>query len=66
VRGLLTLAQTAGLADAARALPLVAIGPTTGAEVERLGLRLAAVSAAPDPASVGDAVRAALTPLEIR
>ena len=66
VRGLLTLAQTAGHADAVRALPLVAIGPTTAAEIERFGLRLAAVSAAPDPASVADAVRTALTPLEVR
>jgi uroporphyrinogen-III synthase len=66
VRGLFTLAETAGLADAGRALPLVAIGRTTASEIERLGLRLAAVSAAPDPASVADAVRFSLTPLETR
>jgi len=56
VRGLLALAEALGAGEAVRALPVVAIGPTTSAEVVRLGLPLAAEAPSPDPGAVADAV----------
>ncbi len=56
VRGWMQLARDAGVDDAARAVGIVAIGPTTVAEARRLGLVVAAVAADPHPAAVADAV----------
>lgn len=65
VRGLLALADALGAGDAVRALPVVAIGPTTSAEIVRLGLPLAAEAPSPHPAAVGDSVAALLQPVEV-
>lgn len=65
VRGLLALAEALGAGDAVRALPVVAIGPTTSAEVVRLGLSLAAEAPSPDPGAVAETVAALLTPVEV-
>ena len=60
VRGWLRLAREAGVDDAARAIDVVAIGPTTVAEARRLGLVVAAVASSPHPAAVADAVTQAI------
>jgi len=60
VRGWLRLARDAGVDDAARAIDVVAIGPTTVAEACRLGLVVAAVASSPHPAAVADAVTQAI------
>ncbi|HEU0234861.1 MAG TPA: hydroxymethylbilane synthase [Candidatus Limnocylindrales bacterium] len=65
VRGLLALAGALGVAEAVRALPVVAIGPTTSAEVVRLGLSLAAEAPSPDPGTVAETVAGILSPVEI-
>jgi uroporphyrinogen-III synthase len=56
VRGLLALAEALGAGAGVRALPVVSIGPTTSAEVVRLGLPLAAEAPSPDPGAVAGAV----------
>lgn len=67
VRGWLALAAAAGVTAIARSIPCVAVGPSTAAEIHRLGLPVLVQAAAPDPATVAAAVAAALTPpLEIR
>jgi uroporphyrinogen-III synthase len=70
VRGLLALADALGAGDAVRALPVVAIGPTTAAEAVRLGLSLAAQAPSPHPGAVAEAVAVAVgalvQPVEVR
>lgn len=59
VRGWLRLARDAGVVDTARAVGIVAIGPTTIAEARRHGLVVASEAASPHPAAIADAVTAA-------
>lgn len=63
-RGWLRLTASAGVSDVARAIPCVAIGPTTAAEARRIGLRVVAQAAAPDPGTVADAVATAVRQLQ--
>ena len=65
VRGLLALADALGAGATVRALPVVAIGPTTAAKAIRLGLPLAAQAPSPDPGAVADSVAALLQPVEV-
>jgi len=65
VRGLLALADALGAGAAVRALPVVAIGPTTSAEIVRFGLPFAAEAPSPHPAAVADSVAALLQPVEV-
>ncbi len=66
VRGWLALAAAAGVTAVARAIPCVAVGPSTAAEIRRLGLTVMAQAAAPDPANVATAVATAVhTPQEL-
>jgi hydroxymethylbilane synthase len=60
VRGLLALAHAIGATESVRALPLVAIGPSTAAEMRRLGLEPAAIATTPGPGGLGDATVAAI------
>jgi hydroxymethylbilane synthase len=60
VRGWLALADAVGAPDAGRAIPAVAIGPTTGAAVTAAGLSLLAEAADATPGAIADATRAAL------
>jgi hydroxymethylbilane synthase len=55
VRGLLELAHAIGAGDSVRALPLVAIGPSTAIEMRRLGLEPTAIAATADPGGLADA-----------
>lgn len=55
VRGLLALAQAIGATESVRSLPLVAIGPSTAAEMRTLGLEPAAIATTPGPGGLADA-----------
>jgi len=58
VRGLVTLARRAGMADALAELNAVAIGNETAREAQRFGLAVVATATDPSPAAVADTVAA--------
>lgn len=60
VRGWLRLADADGLGDRARAIPVVAIGPTTARVARSLGLHVLAEATRPGPTGIADAVATAL------
>lgn len=62
VRGWVDLARRAGMTGAARAIPAIAIGPSTAAEARLRGLSVVAVAAGPDPATAAQAVADAIHP----
>ncbi len=60
VRGLVILAEQAGGRENVDRLAIVSIGPSTSAEVRRLGLRLAAEASTPTPEALAEAVVSAV------
>jgi hydroxymethylbilane synthase len=60
VEGWLRLARSLDLEDAARSVPVLAIGPTTAAAVARSGLRLLDPPSSPEPGPLSDALDAAI------
>jgi hydroxymethylbilane synthase len=64
VRGWVRLGAEIGREAATRSVPLVAIGPTTAAEVRRHGLRLIAESTTPDPATLAETTATAVRSLQ--
>jgi hydroxymethylbilane synthase len=60
LRGLLQLGAETGTADMLRALPLVAIGASTAAELRRFGLQPAAIATTAGPGGLADATALAI------
>ncbi len=63
LRGLLTLAAALGAENTVRAIPVVAIGPGTSAEAERLGFTVASEAAMQGPGALADAVASVALPM---
>lgn len=63
VRGLLALATALGAEDRVRAIPVVAIGPGTGAEAMRLGFTVVAQAAMQGPGALADTVATTALPM---
>ena len=60
IRGLVTLAERIGAAEAIRAIPVVAIGAATNAEAVQQGFSVIGEAATQDPGGIADAVAASL------
>ena len=60
VRGLVQLAEQIAATEAVRDLPLAAIGPSTAAELRRLGFEPFAIAATAGPGGLADATVAAI------
>jgi hydroxymethylbilane synthase len=65
VRGLLALSKEIGKEDVVRAIPVVAIGSGTAAEVTRLGFTVAGEATSQGPGGIADAVAATARPAAV-